>query len=84
MEEPRREPGPLEPEKHGDTSEPGRPQPEAAEVESARMLGNQARPELGRAGLDFDRIRELADEYVALDLGNDLAAFIRWARERGR
>jgi hypothetical protein len=84
MEEPRLEPGPLEPEKHGDTSEPGRPQPEAAEVESARMLANQARPELERAGLDFDRIRELADEYVALDLGNDLAAFIRWARDRGR
>jgi hypothetical protein len=84
MEEPRREPGPLEPEKHGETSEPGRPQPEAAEVESARLLANHARPELEGAGLDFDRIRELADEYVALDLGNDLGAFISWARDRGR
>jgi hypothetical protein len=82
MEEPRGEPGPLEPEKHGETSEPGRPQPEAAEVESARMLANKSRAELEPAGLEFDRIRQLADEYVALDLGNDLEAFIRWARDR--
>jgi hypothetical protein len=82
MEEPRGEPGPLEPEKHGETSEPGRPQPEAAEVESARMLANKSRAELERAGLEFDRIRQLADEYVALDLGNDLEVFIRWARDR--
>lgn len=84
MEEPRREPGPLEPDKHGETSDPGRPQPEAAEVESARMLANKSRPELERAGLEFDRIRQLADEYVALDLGNDLEAFTRWARDRAK
>jgi hypothetical protein len=79
---PRDDPGPLEPEKHGETSEPGRPQPEAAEVESARLLANQARSELEREGLDFDDVRRLADEYVALDLGQDLAAFVLWARDR--
>lgn len=82
MEETRPQPGPLEPEKHGETSEPGRPQPEAAEVESARLLANQARPALEREGLRFEDVRQLADEYVALDLGNDLDAFLRWARER--
>ena len=82
MEEPRRSPGPLEPEKHGETSEPGHPQPEAAEVESARMLANQARERLEGEGVDFDEVRRLADEYVALDLGNDVDGFLRWARRR--
>jgi hypothetical protein len=82
MDEPREKPGPLEPEKRGETSEPGRPQPEAAEVESARLLANQSRSTLEREGLDFDDVRRLADEYVALDLGQDLDEFVRWARER--
>lgn len=77
-------PGPLEPEKHGDTAEPGHPQPEAAEVESARLLENQARDELRRAGLADGEIRRLADEYVALDRGEDLDGFIAWAKERTR
>jgi len=80
MEEPRQAPGPLEPEKHGETSEAGNPQPEAAEVESARHLAGQARERL--EGLDYEGIRRLADEYVALDLGQDLNAFVRWAREQ--
>jgi hypothetical protein len=84
MEEPRERPGPLEPEKHGETSEPGSPQPEAAEVESARLLAAQARERLEPRGFDFDEVRRLADEYVALDLGQDLDAFVRWAGERRR
>src|SRR5437588_6023568 len=36
-------PGSLEPEKHGETADPGHPQPDAAEVESARVLANEAR-----------------------------------------
>jgi hypothetical protein len=82
MEEPRDRPGPLEPDKHGETLEPGSPQPEAAEVESARLLTGQARERLEPEGLYFDEIRRLADEYVALDLGQDLDAFVRWAREQ--
>jgi hypothetical protein len=75
-------PGPLEPEKHGETTDPGHPQPEAAEVESARLLENQARSELRRAGLTDREIRLLADEYIALDRGEDLDAFISWAKDR--
>lgn len=82
MNAPKQPPGPLEPEKHGETAEPGHPQPEAAEVESARQLENQARDELRRAGLTDADIRRLADEYVALDRGEDLDEFIAWAKER--
>lgn len=78
------EPGPYAQEKLGDTSEPGHPQPEAAEVESARLLANQARDALEAQGLQEDEIRALADEYVALDLGEDLDEFIEWAITRGR
>ncbi|HEX8099954.1 MAG TPA: hypothetical protein VF660_07110 [Actinomycetota bacterium] len=73
-------PGPLEEEKRGETSEPGQPQPEAAEVESARLLENQARERLQAAGLSDEQIRKLADDYVALDRGEDLDDFIRWAQ----
>jgi hypothetical protein len=59
MDETRRPPGPLEPEKRGETADPGHPQPEAAEVESARLLANQARAELTRAGLSDKEIRRL-------------------------
>lgn len=82
MEGTRRSPGPLEPEKHGETADPGHPQPEAAEVESARLLENQARDELRRAGLPDRDIRLLADEFIALDRGEDLDAFIAWAKDR--
>jgi len=77
-------PGSLEPEKRGETAEPGHPQPEAAEVESARLLENQARSELRRIGLTDRDIRRLADEYIALDTGEDLDMFIAWAKERLR
>ena len=80
MDEPR--PGPLGEEKRGESAEAGAAQPEAAEVESARLLANQAREELMAAGLSEDVIRRLADEYVALDRGEDLEAFVRWARSR--
>lgn len=77
-----RAPGPLEPDKHGETDDPGRPQPEAAEVESARMLENQAREALLAAGVPEREIRRLADEYIALDRGEDLSGFVAWASER--
>jgi len=77
-------PGSLEPEKRGETAEPGHPQPEAAEVESARLLENEAREELRRAGLSDGDIRRLTDEYIALDRGEDLDGFIAWAKDRMR
>jgi len=41
-------PGPLAGVKRGATSDPGYPQPQAAEVESARLLSDQARQEAAR------------------------------------
>jgi hypothetical protein len=84
MEEPRQGPGPLEPEKRGETSEPGSPQPEAAKVERARQLAGQARERLESEGFAYEDIRRLAYEYVALDLGQDLEGFVRWARQQDR
>ena len=77
-------PGPLEPEKRGQSAEPGVPQPEAAEVESARLLANQARETLREEGLSDVEIRRLADQFVAEDRGNDLASFLEWAHRRAR
>jgi hypothetical protein len=77
-------PGPLEPSKRGETADPGHPQPEAAEVESARLLANQARAALLDAGLTNEDIRRLADDYVAEDRGEDLEEFVRWAKNRAR
>ena len=76
-------PGPLEDEKKGPTSQPGSPQPEAAEVESARLLEGDARKTLRADGFTDERIRQLADQYVAEDRGQDPAAFVDWARAQG-
>ncbi len=67
-----------------ETSDPGHPQPEEAEVESARLLANDARDQLGSAGLSYDEVRTLADGYVALGLVDEAGsaeAFSAWARE---
>jgi hypothetical protein len=83
MSERSEEASPLAPDKLGDTAEPGRPQPEATEVESARLLANEARDRLEARGLQDDEIRRLADEYIALDLGEDVDEFVEWATTRG-
>ena len=84
MERTQQPPGPHEPEKHGDTADPGHPQPEAAEVESSRLLANQARDALRGAGLSEGEIRRLADDYIAQDRGEGLEEFIAWARSHRR
>jgi hypothetical protein len=67
------------------TSDPGHPQPETAEVESARLLANDTKGRLAAAGVPEDDVRRLADEYVSLDLaGASNEAFIDWALERRR
>jgi hypothetical protein len=73
--------GPFAPDKLGPTDDEGRPQPKAAEVESARLLANDARDALRVRGLSDEETRRLADQYVALDLGEDTDAFILWAVE---
>ncbi|HEV2895770.1 MAG TPA: hypothetical protein VG411_18630 [Actinomycetota bacterium] len=60
------------------------PEPEASEVESARLLANQARPELGAAGVSDQRIDELASEFIARDIGEGLEEFLRWAQAEGQ
>ena len=80
MNDDREQPGPLAREKMSDTSGPGRPEPDAEEVESARLLANAARGRLRAEGSDDEEIRRLADAYVALDLGEDTDDFIAWAR----
>jgi hypothetical protein len=59
------------------------PRPEAAEVESARLLANQARPRLAAEGFGDERIDELASAFIARDLGESLEGFLRWARAQG-
>jgi hypothetical protein len=76
--------GELAEEKRGEASDPRHPQPGAAEVESARQLENDAAQRLGAEGMSRDEIRRLADEYIALDLGEDTDDFVEWARERRR
>jgi hypothetical protein len=67
------------------TSDPGHPQPEAAEVESARLLFNDTKDRLMADGLPEDDVRRLAAEYVALDKAGGARSsddFVAWARER--
>jgi hypothetical protein len=59
------------------------PEPTAPEVESARLLANQARPALGAAGFSDERIDELASAFIAKDVGEGLEEFLRWARQEG-
>ena len=76
-------PGPLAPDTISDDSPAGRPEPDAEEVESARLLANAGRELLRPNGFDDEEIRRLADAYVALDLGKDTDDFVAWARDRG-
>jgi hypothetical protein len=76
------EPGPLADEKLDPSSDPATRQPQPAEVESARLLANQARDVLRSRGLDDEEITRLADEYIALDIGETADGFIHWASKR--
>ena len=59
------------------------PEPVASEVESARLLANQARPVLGAEGFDDERIDELASAFIAKDIGEGIEELIRWSRAEG-
>jgi hypothetical protein len=72
-------PGTLAGVKRGETSDPGYPQPQAGEVESARLLANQARQALLAAGLSDQDIDRLADDFIAEDRGEATETFIDWA-----
>jgi hypothetical protein len=77
-------PGRLAKVKRGETSDPGYPQPQAAEVESARLLANHARPALRAAGLADEDIDRLADDFIAEDRGEATEQFMSWAIRIGR
>jgi hypothetical protein len=84
MEHPRHHPRPTKPQKVGPSADPKHPQPKAAEVESARLLANDAKDFLKRDGFDDDEVRRLADEFIALDEGEGVREFVDWARRRAR
>jgi hypothetical protein len=63
----------------GRPSDPGYPQPQAAEVESARQLANDARQTLLAAGFSDEDIDRLADDFIAEDWGEATERFIDWA-----
>lgn len=73
-------PGPLAGLKRGATSDPGYPQPQAAEVESARLLANDARQTLRTADFSDGDIDRLADDFIAEDRGEEIEAFMGWAQ----
>ncbi len=66
--------------KQGATDVPGEPQPKDTEVESARLLANDAAPLLEADGLDRDEVRRLADAYIAAGNEGDTERFVRWVR----
>ena len=68
--------------KAGATDEPGEPQPKDTEVESARLLANDAAALLEADGLDRDEVRRLADRYIAAGNEGATERFVRWVRER--
>ena len=74
-------PGRLADVKRDGASDPGSPQPQAAEVESARLLANGARQALRASGLSDEDIDRLADDFIAEDRGEATERFIDWARQ---
>jgi len=71
-------------EKQGESADPSLPQPSAAEVESARLLANEARETLRETGLNDTDIDRLAGAFIARDLGTAVDDFVSWATSAGR
>ena len=69
--------------KAGASDTPAEPQPKDTEVESARLLANEASPLLEADGLDRDEVRHLADEYIAAGNEGDAERFVSWVRSPG-
>ena len=82
-----RDPDPPERATGLDKQEPGTPgvapEPRGMEVESARLLANEVRPTLGAEGYSDLRVDELADAFIARNIGQGEEEFLRWAREQG-
>jgi hypothetical protein len=65
--------------KEGDSADPDLPQPEAAEVESARLLANEARDALRAKGVSDTDIDRLAGAFIARGAGTSVEDFVSWA-----
>jgi hypothetical protein len=70
--------------KAGASDTPGQPQPKDTEVESARLLANEAAPRLHGDGLDPDEVRRLADQFIAAGNEGDGDRFVAWVRNQPR
>jgi hypothetical protein len=66
----------------GSSADPGHAQPEAAEVESARLLANEAHDTLSVDGMSDEVIRRAADAFIAAGKDGDVDLFIKEAREQ--
>jgi hypothetical protein len=73
----------LEVDKQEPSTPAGAPQPRGPEVESARLLANEAREALTAEGFSDLRIDELAGAFIARNVGQDSAEFLAWARAEG-
>ena len=80
----RQEHAPQDERKDGVSDDPGAPQPKDTEVESARLLANDAAPLLRSDCLEHDEVRRLADEFIAAGNEGDTERFVRWARSSDR
>jgi len=58
------------------------PEPDPMEVESARLLANEDRETLRRAGLGDDEIEILANRFVLEVPAGDPSDFVAWALEQ--
>ena len=69
--------------KEGESADPSLPQPTAAEVESARLLANEARGTLRARGMNDTDIDRLAGAFIARGLGTAAEDFIAWVASTG-
>jgi hypothetical protein len=69
--------------KEGASADPTLPQPSAAEVESARLLANEARETLRARGLSDTDIDRLAGAFIAREVGTAVEGFVSWAVSAG-
>ena len=65
--------------KEGETADPTLPQPTGPEVESARLLANEARDALRAKGLNDTDIDRLAGAFIAEERGTSTEDFVAWA-----
>ena len=66
------------------SADPNLPQPTGPEVESARLLANEARDALRAKGLSDTEIDRLAGAFIAEERGTSTEDFVAWAASQAR